>query len=94
MNQSARNKLGTFAINLENYNRALVNSLKIMLKCHYIISLFPHPTLFQNVVIYNFDKKTFFIKSLACPYFPGAFSTNITTHRIFSFPSCLIFLQY
>lgn len=62
MNQSARNKLGTFAINLENYNGVLVNSLKITLKCCYIISLFPHPTLFQTVVIYNFDKKTFSIK--------------------------------
>lgn len=62
MNQSARNKLSMFAINLENYNGALVNSLKIMPKYSYIISLFLHPTLFQNVVICNFDKKMFFIK--------------------------------
>lgn len=43
-------------INLENYNGALINSQKILLKCSYIVSLLLHPTLFQNVVIYNFDK--------------------------------------
>lgn len=45
-----------------------------MLKCSYIVSLFLHPTLLQNVVICYFDKKTFFIKHpLLTPTFLGLF---------------------